>query len=235
MLEDQVPGLHPLRFKDLSLSEVGKLEDIISMIAKARNTGSSSAFIWNTSNFLEHSSLSQLQQVHQIPIFAIGPLHKLTPTSSSRLFREDKSCITWLDKQAPLSVIYVSLGSLASIDNTELAEMAWGLANSCQPFLWVIRLGSVRNSEWIELLPEDFIEAIGERGHIVKWAPQKEVLAHSAIGGFLSHCGWNSTLESISKGVPLLCMPCFADQKVNARYVSHEWRIGVHQKFQWTR
>jgi UDP:flavonoid glycosyltransferase YjiC (YdhE family) len=61
----------------------------------------------------------------------------------------------------------------------------------------------------------------------VKWAPQKEVLAHSAVGGFLSHCGWNSTLESICEGIPMICKPCFGDQGVNTRYVSHVWKVGL--------
>jgi hypothetical protein len=119
------------------------------------------------------------------------------------------------------------LGSLASIDETEVAEMAWGLASSWQRFLWVVRPGSIPGSEWIESLPEDFREIVGERGCIVKWAPQKEVLAHSAVGGFWSHCGWNSTLESISEGVPMICKPCFGDQRVNARYASYVWGIGL--------
>ncbi|KAF2294450.1 hypothetical protein GH714_011517 [Hevea brasiliensis] len=147
--------------------------------------------------------------------------------SSSRIIAEDSYCITWLDRQTPNSVIYVSLGSLASMAEKELAEMAWGLANSEQPFLWVIRPNSVCGSEWIELLPKDFKEAVEERGCIVKWAPQKELLANSAVGGFWSHCGWNSTVESICEGVPMICRPCFGDQKVNARYVSHVWKVGL--------
>ncbi|KAF3454615.1 hypothetical protein FNV43_RR05063 [Rhamnella rubrinervis] len=105
--------------------------------------------------------------------------------------------------------------------------MAWGLASSQQPFLWVVRPGLVSGLDWIELLPKGFREGVGERGCIVKWAPQQEVLAHEAVGGFWSHCGWNSTLESISEGVPMICKPCFGDQKVNARYVIHEWRVGI--------
>ena len=154
-------------------------------------------------------------------------MHKVAPPSSSSLIKEDNSCITWLDKQIQNSVLYVSLGSLASIDKKELVEMAWGLANSKQPFLWVIRPGSVDDLEWYKLLPEGFIEAIEENGCIVKWAPQKEVLAHGAVGGFWTHCGWNSTMESMSEGVPMICKPCFGDQRVNARYVSHAWKIGL--------
>lgn len=105
--------------------------------------------------------------------------------------------------------------------------MAWGLANSQQPFLWVVQPGAVRGSEWIEALPKGFRESVGGRGCIVKWAPQKQVLAHKAVGGFWSHCGWNSTMESLSEGVPMLCSPCFGDQKVNARYLSYIWRVGI--------
>ncbi|XP_038706444.1 UDP-glucose iridoid glucosyltransferase-like [Tripterygium wilfordii] len=116
------------------------------------------------------------------------------------------------------SVLYISFGSLASPEEAELKEMAWGLSNSNQPFLWVIRPGSVNGSEWIEFLPQGFAEATGERGFIVKWAPQK------------SHCGWNLTLESIAEGIPMICKPCIGDQMVNAKYASNVWKIGLHME-----
>ena len=120
----------------------------------------------------------------------------MAPTASTSLLTEDSDCITWLDEQATNSVIYVSLGSVATMEERELVEMAWGLANSEQPFLWVVRPGLVRGSaEWIEHLPEGYQETIQGRGCIVKWAPQKEVLAHGAVGGFLSHCGWKLELN----------------------------------------
>ncbi|KAL4587680.1 hypothetical protein LXL04_000554 [Taraxacum kok-saghyz] len=65
------------------------------------------------------------------------------------------------------------------------------------------------------------------RGLIVKWAPQNKILAHSAIGGFWSHCGWNSTLKSVSVGVPMLCQPLSVDQMLNARYLSYVWKMGL--------
>lgn len=114
------------------------------------------------------------------------------------------------------------------MEEAELIEMAWGLANSKQPFLWTIRPGLVNGSQGIEFLPQDFADATRERGYIVKWAPQQKVLGHDSVGGFWSHCGWNSTLESIAEGVPMICKPCFGDQIVNARYVSHVWKIGLH-------
>jgi hypothetical protein len=114
------------------------------------------------------------------------------------------------------------------MNEKDILEMAWGLANSKQPFLWVVRPGSVHGSERAESLPEGFREIAGEKGRVVKWAPQKEVLAHNAVGGFWSHCGWNSLLEGISEGVPMICRPSFGDQKVTARYVSQVWRVGLH-------
>ncbi|KAK8500924.1 hypothetical protein V6N13_062696 [Hibiscus sabdariffa] len=104
--------------------------------------------------------------------------------------------------------------------------MAWGLAESEQPFLWVIRHGSILEPTEL-LLPDGFRERVGDRGLIVEWAPQREVLAHDAVGGFWTHCGWNSTLESVSEGVPMLCRPCFGDQFLNMRYICYVWKIGL--------
>jgi hypothetical protein len=226
-MQDLVPELYPLRFKDLPITIFGKVDKFLQMLSKASNIETSSAIIYNTIDYLERSSLEKMQQRCQVPIFSIGPMHKIASASSSSLLEEDISCLAWLDKQSSNSVIYVSLGSVAFMDVKELVEMAWGLARSKQPFLWVVRPGSIRGAEWIEVLPEDFKEDIGERGHIVKWAPQNEVLAHSAVGGFLSHCGWNSTLESICEGIPMICIPYSGDQRVNARYVSHVWKVGL--------
>ncbi|XP_059627481.1 UDP-glucose iridoid glucosyltransferase-like [Cornus florida] len=227
MLQDLVPGLHPFRFKDLTIFNLPNLEASLQLIATTSKIRTSSAIICNTVDCLEQPFLAQLKKQYQVPIFPMGPFHKIALPSSSSLLKEDTSCITWLDKQAPNSVIYVSIGSAASIDERELIETAWGLANSKQPFLWVIRPGSVRGLGWQELLPEGFKKAVEERGCIVEWAPQKEVLAHVAVGGFWSHCGWNSTLESICEGSPMICQPCFGDQRMNARYVSHVWRVGL--------
>ena len=227
MSQDLVPELYPLRYKDLPFSVFVTLENLMQQLSTFTNIKTSSAIIWNTIDYLEKSSLTKIQQQSQVPIFSIGPLHAIASASCSSLLEEDTSCLTWLNKQSYNSVIYVSFGSVAFMDIKELVEIAWGLANSQQPFLWVVRPGSVNGSEWIEVLPEGFKEIIGERGYIVKRAPQKKVLAHGAVGGFLSHCGWNSTLESICGGIPMICRPCFSDQRVNARYISQVWKVGL--------
>ncbi|GAB4851564.1 hypothetical protein Ancab_030966 [Ancistrocladus abbreviatus] len=184
--------------------------------------------ILNSFQELEGPAMANLHQQFNIPIFMVGPFHKLAPASSSSCLTPDQSCISWLDTQASKSVLYVSFGSLAAISEDQFLEVAWGLANSKQPFLWVIRPGLVRGSEGSHPLPDELLETICGRSYIVKWAPQEEVLAQPAVGGFWTHNGWNSTLESICEGVPMICLPSFADQMVNARHVSDVWKVGIH-------
>ncbi|XP_007016264.2 PREDICTED: UDP-glucose iridoid glucosyltransferase [Theobroma cacao] len=227
--EIEMPELQSLQLQHMRALLLQNPTDAMTEVRAAMTNGtkSSSAIIVNTIHFLEQAALSKVREYFPAPIFTIGPFHKFAPTICSSILMEDANCISWLNKQASKSVIYVSFGSLASIDEQALIETAWGLANSKQPFLWVIRPGFVRGSEWIESLPNGFQESLGERGCIVKWAPQKEVLAHCAVGGFWSHCGWNSTIESICEGVPMLCKPFFGDQVLNSNYICHVWRVGL--------
>lgn len=224
-----VPELPHLRMKDLPWFQTDdprsgdKLKKGVLKSLK-----SSSGIIFNAIEDLEAEQLKQSLKEFPVPHFCIGPFHKHVSLSSSSLLTQDMTCLAWLDKQELNSVIYVSLGSIASIDESEFLEIAWGLRNSNQPFLWVVRPGLIRGTQWIENLPKGFIESLDGKGKIVKWAPQIEVLAHRATGGFLTHCGWNSTIESICEGVPLICKPSFGDQRVNARYISDVWRIGLH-------
>ncbi|CAA7037261.1 unnamed protein product [Microthlaspi erraticum] len=172
---------------------------------------------------LEQDSLSHAREDFKLPMFAIGPSHSNFPASSSSLFTQDETCIPWLDKQQDKSVIYVSFGSLAKMSRTELIEIAWGLSNSDQPFLLVVRVGLVNGT-----IPQELLERLNEKGKIVKWAPQQEVLKHRAVGGFFTHNGWNSVVESVCEGVPMICLPFIWDQFLNARFVSEVWRVGMH-------
>ncbi|PWA55973.1 UDP-glucuronosyl/UDP-glucosyltransferase [Artemisia annua] len=227
--EALVVGLEPLKIKDLPKFVTSDPKAICELLdLMVQGTKQAQAIIWNTFKELEEINLLTLSHVFPKPHFLIGPFHKYSPTSLSSLLAQDQTSIPWLDKHPPNSVLYVSFGSLARVDETQFLEIAWGLANSKQPFLWVVRPGSIHGSEWLEQLPDGFLERIVEgRGYIVKWAPQQEVLAHPATGGFFTHNGWNSTLESICEGVPMICSPCFGDQPPNARYVSDVWKIGV--------
>ncbi|KAM0894343.1 hypothetical protein ACQ4PT_024513 [Festuca glaucescens] len=124
------------------------------------------------------------------------------------------------------SVLYVSFGSLAAMDLHEFVELAWGLAASKRPFLWVVRPKLIRGFQSGEL-PDGLEEEVRGRGMIVSWAPQVEVLAHPALGAFFTHSGWNSTVEAMSEGVPMICHPLDGDQYAKARYVYHVWKVGV--------
>ncbi|XP_030471332.1 UDP-glycosyltransferase 76B1-like [Syzygium oleosum] len=232
-LEEAVPELPPLKVKDLHVINSKDPEDVLRLIiAMAETMLASSGLIFNTFEELEPTKLAECRQRFPVPIFTVGPFHKQSVEPSSSLLPQDRSCISWLDKQEkPKSVLYVSFGSLSILSEAQFLEIAWGLVNSGQHFLWVVRPGSVHGSEWHEALPSGFLEGLDGRGHIVRWAPQQEVLAHPVVGGFWTHNGWNSTLEAICEGVPMMCMPFFGDQRVNARYVCNEWRVGLHLEY----
>lgn len=233
MLEEPLPDLHPLRYKDGPFHPTvdnDVPEPIRNFSRTTNDIRSAVACICNSVDYLEHSSMSKLQNHYKVPIFPIGPFHKLASKSPTNLQEEDISCLTWLDKQAPLSVLYVSAGSVSVVTENVAAETAWGLINSGQPFLWVVRPGLVHGLQWTEFLPDGFQELVGDRGRVVKWAPQRDVLAHPAVGGFMTHCGWNSTLESICAGVPMICQPIFSDQLVTARYLSYVWKVGLEME-----
>ncbi|KAK2442021.1 UDP-Glycosyltransferase superfamily protein [Trifolium repens] len=228
--EEAVVDLPPLKVKDLPVFQSKEPEAFYKLVCRfVDECKKSSGIIWNTFEELESSALTKLRQDFSVPIYPIGPFHKysLAGSNSTSLLTPDKTCISWLDKQEHKSVVYVSFGSIVAISEEDFLEIAWGLVNSNQPFLWAIRPGTIRGSEWLEPLPSGFLENLGERGYIVKWAPQEQVLKHPAVGAFWTHNGWNSTLESVCEGVPMICMPSFADQKINAKYASDVWKVGL--------
>ncbi|KAF8043942.1 hypothetical protein BT93_A2043 [Corymbia citriodora subsp. variegata] len=167
--------------------------------------------------------------------WAIGPFNMVkAPDKSSK--RSAHMCMEWLDKQAASSVIYVSFGTTTALSNEQIRQIAIGLERSGQKFIWVLREadkgdifsggGEARKIE----LPQGFEETVtaGDLGVVVRdWAPQLEILGHPATGGFLSHCGWNSCMESISMGVPILAWPMHSDQPRNAILITKVLKIGL--------
>nr|GMD56254.1 UDP-glycosyltransferase 83A1-like [Ipomoea batatas] len=151
--------------------------------------------------------LCNSSQVMESEVFAfypklipIGPLlasNRLGKTSG-HFWREDTDCLKWLDQQPLNSVIYVAFGSHTIFDMAEFQELALGLELTNRPFLWVVRQGFIEEAG--NPYPEGFIDRTGNRGRLVEWAPQQKVLAHPSLGCFLSHCGWNSTIEGIGLG-----------------------------------
>ncbi|KAK2990339.1 hypothetical protein RJ640_003611 [Escallonia rubra] len=136
----------------------------------------------------------------------------------------DEDCIKWLDTKESGSVVYVSFGSLANLGEDQMEELACGLKQSNRYFLWVVRASEESK------LPTNFATEASEKGLVVNWCPQLKVLAHPAMGCFMTHCGWNSTLEALSLGVPMLAVPQWTDQPTNAKYVVDIWEAGVRVK-----
>ncbi|XP_039780471.1 UDP-glycosyltransferase 83A1-like [Panicum virgatum] len=136
---------------------------------------------------------------------------------------EDASCTAWLDAQPASSVVYVGFGSFAAYDATQLVELAEGLLLTCsrpgRSCGWSGRGRRARSSSGGS--------AAAPRGRVVSWCPQRRVLAHPAVACFLTHCGWNSTMEAAANGVPLLCWPYFTDQFLNQSYICDVWRTGL--------
>ncbi|WMV20259.1 hypothetical protein MTR67_013644 [Solanum verrucosum] len=170
--------------------------------------------------------------------YAIGPLplnlksRLAAPllSSSNSLWEEDHTSIKWLDEQSNGSVIYVSFGSLVVVSRDEMMEFWHGLMNSKVKFLWVIRPNMLKGDVSYDQFMKELVEGCKGIGYIVSWAPQKMVLAHPSVGGFLTHSGWNSTLESIIEGKPMICWPQYVDQRVTSRLVNEFWKIGLDMK-----
>lgn len=132
--------------------------------------------------------------------------------------------INWLNTKPPRSVVYVSFGSWISLSTNQMEELALGLKATNLNFLW-----TVRSSE-VSKLPRKFAEETSEKGLIVNWSPQLEVLANEAAGCFVTHCGWNSTFEALMLGVPMVGMPQATDQPTDAKIIEDLWKIGVRVK-----
>ncbi|KAG8094626.1 hypothetical protein GUJ93_ZPchr0012g19439 [Zizania palustris] len=152
----------------------------------------------------------------------VGPLF-LAAGGTPEREEDTEGCLAWLDERAELpgSVVYVSFGTQAHVADEQLDELAHGLVQSGHPFLW-----AVRSNTWSP--PVD----VGPNGRIVcGWVPQLSVLAHNAVGGFVSHCGWNSTLESLAAGKPVLAWPLIAEQALNAKHIVDIVGAGVKVDF----
>ncbi|TXG65573.1 hypothetical protein EZV62_006848 [Acer yangbiense] len=166
------------------------------------------------------SSLRIPERFKSIPPPAECPLMACNESgnkSVGNLFSEDLSCLKWLDQQPTQSVIYVAFGTSATFDQTQFEEFATGLELSNRPFLWVVRPDIMNNLNGSFL--EEFRDRVDTRGHIISWAPQQKVLKHPSIACFFIHCGWNSTIEALSNGVPLMYWPFMFDQFHNQNYI----------------
>lgn len=171
---------------------------------------------------LESEVIDTLRSKFSFPIYSVGPaipyfeLDNTPPTTNDNL---GSNYLQWLDKQPCASVLYISLGSFLSVSNSQTDEIVAGLQKSGIRFLWVARGEASRLKE-----------SCGEMGLVVPWCHQFRVLSHPSVGGFWTHCGWNSTLEAVFSGVPMLTFPLFLDQVPNSRQIVDDWKIGWRVK-----
>ncbi|XP_042016646.1 7-deoxyloganetic acid glucosyl transferase-like [Salvia splendens] len=242
LMVTSVPGMEKL-LRRRDIPAFCRVEDVNdpgfqSIKTETKKTAQATALILNTFEDLEGPVLDQIRK-HIPNLYSIGPLHSHLKSllkekgiesshHSSSFWKEDNTCIAWLDSQPPNSVIYVSFGSITMLTKDELLEFWYGLVNSGYTFLWVVRPDSVIGDR--DEIPVEIEEGTRLRGLMVEWVPQELVLGHESVGAFLTHSGWNSTLEGIVIGVPMLCWPYFADQTTNSRFVSEVWEIGLDMK-----
>jgi hypothetical protein len=156
------------------------------------------------------------------PLFADAALRKPV----GQFLPEDTGCLPWLDAQPDGSVVYVAFGSFAIFDLRQFTELAEGLKLTRRPFLWVVR-PDFTTGDLSEAWFDEFKDRVAGKGMVVSWCPQQQVLAHRAVACFVSHCGWNSTMEGVRNGVPFLCWPYFVDQFANRSYICDIWRTGL--------
>ncbi|GLJ39146.1 hypothetical protein SUGI_0797790 [Cryptomeria japonica] len=159
--------------------------------------------------------------VNGCPALAVGPVSLPNflqgENTNVSMLEEDNTCFRWLDSQPKQSVLYVSFGRLAVKFERQLHELALGLEASGFPFLWVLRL-DIAEGKSLEL-PEGFKERTKDRALVVSWTKQFQVLSHPSVGGFFTHNGWNSILEAISMGVPMIGWSYFSHQDVATKAV----------------
>ncbi|KDP25320.1 hypothetical protein JCGZ_20476 [Jatropha curcas] len=177
---------------------------------------------------------------HGFPIYPVGPLIR----TGSEVVDESDPCLKWLNQQPKESVLFVSFGSGGTLSHDQLNELALGLEMSGKRFLWVVRcahdkavnatyfgLTNTNSNYPSDFLPEGFLDRTKNVGLVVSsWAPQVQILSHGSTGGFLTHCGWNSTLESIVHGVPLIAWPLYAEQKMNAVLLAEDLKVALRVK-----
>lgn len=236
LLHYDLPGLPPLRNRDLPhfdehllLKETEYLYHFIAREVGLANT-KADMIVLNSSEDLEGIAFREVPR--KVPVYPVGPLiEELSGRLNTSLYKEEDECLHWLDKQPGSSVLYISMGSITVFSKPQFEELLHGLEASGQRFLWVLRPGMVEGmSSTLDQCPEWFLQSTKDRGLVVSWAPQVQVLGHASVGGYLTHCGGGSVFEAVVNGVPMLCWPFIGDHYLVCRLVVDEWKVGMKLK-----
>ncbi|TVU03531.1 hypothetical protein EJB05_50927, partial [Eragrostis curvula] len=231
--EVSFPGLHSVKIRNMpTLLTENKPTEVSKIIMRALQElfeymdQERPIVLVNTFAALEDVALNAIRPY--MDVFAIGPaippLGALQVSEAQiHLFKQDeKDYIEWLNIQSERSVVYLSFGSLLTYTKRQVEEISYGLQECGRPYLWVVRKEGC--AEEVDLFLRELEES---NGMVVEWCDQLQVLSHPSIGCFVTHCGWNSTIEAIVAGVPMIAVPSWSDQPLNAHLVETEWRVGV--------
>ncbi|CAN4101086.1 unnamed protein product [Withania somnifera] len=218
---DYIPGIPSIRVLDLPTPFHGKGQELLDVVKEIFSAVSKAQYLLFTSVYeLESSVIDVLKQKFPIPVYPIGPaIPCITSEKKTTDPVDEPEYIKWLNVQPNGSVLYISQGSFLSVSHDELDEIVAGVYNSGVRFFWVARDEIVRVQK-----------NGGSAGLVVPWCDQLKVLSHPSIGGFWSHCGWNSTKEAAFSGLPMLTFPIFWDQQTNSKQVVEDWKIGYRVK-----
>ncbi|KAI9128204.1 hypothetical protein K1719_001197 [Acacia pycnantha] len=224
---DEIPSfLH----SDSPYNFIGQL-----ILEQIKNLSVPFCVLMDTFEELENECIKYMSKFFLIR--SVGPLFKnpkntQDSSGSDDMIRGDlcvkaEDCIEWLNSKALGSVVYISFGSIVYLPQEQVDEIAYALLDSHFSFLWVLKPPHKNHGLQSQVLPDGFLEKTMDRGKVVQWSPQEEVLAHPAVSCFVTHCGWNSSMEALTCGVPVLTFPAWGDQITNAKFLVDVFGVGV--------
>uniref|UniRef100_A0A803Q0U6 Uncharacterized protein n=1 Tax=Cannabis sativa TaxID=3483 RepID=A0A803Q0U6_CANSA len=219
---DYIPGIPTIRVEDLPTIFEGEGRKVLKWAKEATSKVSKAQFLLSTSVYeLESQVFDALKAKFPFPVYPLGPSIPHSQLQTCSNYSDTADYFKWLDSQPQGSVLYISLGSFLSVSAAQLDEIVAGIRGSGTRYLWVAR-------DNVSMIKEYGTDDDDELGFVVPWCDQLRVLCHASIGGFWTHCGWNSTLEAVYSGVPMLTCPIFWDQVPDSKQIVEDWKIGYN-------
>ncbi|KAJ8621574.1 hypothetical protein MRB53_030103 [Persea americana] len=233
------PGLPPVPASAIPLPMLDRNDEAYDGVLQLSGDLSKPAGILiNTFDALEPRALKAISEGSCVPDAPTPPVYCIGPLIAKEKGEGSRDCLHWLGSQPSHSIVFLCFGSLGLFSSAQLIEIAVGLERSRQRFLWVVRSPPSEDPtkrflptpepDLEALLPDGFLERTKGQGLVVKsWAPQMAVLSHNSVGGFVTHCGWNSVLEALCAGVPMVAWPLYAEQRLNRVVLVEEMGLAM--------